>query len=141
VLRLFSLALNRGRYVWASIIAHCPISILLLNISSIQTCVTTSLVYTCERVLQTSVRINANANSSVFPISRPILLRPCVKRAVFLVWALASLSLQIASVGSGHHAKKMEVPTSGLGSKSLRDCKKSTSPFSLRAAESRRLKC
>jgi len=35
---------------------------------------------------------------------------------------LASLSFQIASVGSDHHAKKMEVPTSGLGSESSHDC-------------------
>ena len=54
---------------------------------------------------------------------------------------LASLSLQIASVGSDHHTKKMEVPTRGLGSKSLHGCKRSTSFFSLRAAEFRRVKC
>jgi len=45
---------------------------------------------------------------------------------------LASLSLHIASVGSDHHAKKMEVPTHGIWSKSLHSCKRSTSPFSLR---------
>ena len=50
-------------------------------------------------------------------------------------------SLQIASVGLDHHTKKMEVPTHGLGSKSLRGCKRSTFPFLLRAAEFRRVKC
>jgi len=36
---------------------------------------------------------------------------------------LASLLLQIARVGSDHLGKKMEVPTSGLGSKSLHGLK------------------
>jgi len=35
---------------------------------------------------------------------------------------LASLSLQIASVGSDNHDKKMEVPNSGSGSKSFHGC-------------------
>ena len=35
----------------------------------------------------------------------------------------------------------MEVPTSGLGSKSLHSCESSTSPFSITVAEFRRLVC
>jgi len=54
---------------------------------------------------------------------------------------LAILSHQIASMGSDHHAKIMEVPTSGLGSKSLHGCKRSTSPFLLRATKFQRMKC
>ena len=61
---------------------------------------------------------------------------PHCRRGVFL----ACLSFQIASVGSDHHTKKMEVPTCGLGSKSLHGCKRSTGPFSLRGAEFRRVK-
>ena len=41
---------------------------------------------------------------------------------------LASLPLQIASVSSDRHGKKMEAPTRGLGSKSLHVCKRSISP-------------
>jgi len=41
---------------------------------------------------------------------------------LFWYGPFASLSLQIASVDSEHHAKKMEVPTSGLGSKSFHGC-------------------
>jgi len=37
-----------------------PISILLLNSFSIQTCVTTALVYTCKRIFQTSARTPKN---------------------------------------------------------------------------------
>jgi len=47
---------------------------------------------------------------------------PHCRRVVFLVGVLASLSLQTASVGSDYHAKKMDVPTSGLGSKSFHGC-------------------
>ena len=66
---------------------------------------------------------------------------PTASGVFFWYGPLASLSLQIASVGSGHHTKKMEVPTSGLGSEPFRGCRRSTSPFSLRAAEFRRVKC
>ena len=67
----FSQALNRGRCIWASIIAHNgtnarwqrrktalwnPIFIFLSKIFSIQTCVTSALVYTCKRMFQTSAR-------------------------------------------------------------------------------------
>jgi len=55
---------------------------------------------------------------------------------------LASLSPQIASVASDHYAKKIEVPPNGLlESKSLHGSKKSTFPFSIRVAESRRVMC
>jgi len=68
-------------------------------------------------------------------------LSPTAGGVFFWYGRLASLSLQIASVGSDHHAKRMEVSTSGLGSKSLHRCQRSTSPFSLRAAEFWRVKC
>ena len=54
---------------------------------------------------------------------------PTAGGVFFRYGPLASLSLQIASVGSDHHTKKIR------GQKSLHGCKRSTSPFSLRAAE------
>ena len=66
---------------------------------------------------------------------------PTAGGVFFWYGPLASFSLKIASVGSDHHTKKMEGPTCGLGSKSLRGCKRSISPFSLRAVEFRRVKC
>jgi len=58
-------------------------------------------------------------------------LNPTAGGVFFRYGPLESLSLEIASVFSDHHAKKMEAPTSGLGSKSLHGCKRSTSSFSL----------
>jgi len=66
---------------------------------------------------------------------------PTAGGVFFWYGPLASLSLQIASVGSDHYTKKMEVPTSGLRLKSLHGCKRATSLSSLRAAKFRRVKC